>query len=292
MKNIVSNKTFGEERALYALTDASVEGCIFAGEADGESALKECRGVKIHNCRFDLRYPLWHAEDFSLTDSFMAVSCRAPMWYTKLGTIRHCHISGVKALRECDDTLIDNSKISSPEFGWKCRKVNIRLSDITSEYLLFDSRDVEISQLTMRGKYSFQYVENMTITDSYLDTKDAFWHSKNVTVTNSTVKGEYLGWYSENLTLIDCHISGTQPLCYCKGLKLINCTMDNTDLSFEYSDVEADISGTVMSVKNPRSGYIKAYGYGEIILEDAVMETNCKIEVKDLGIADKIKNWE
>ena len=125
----------------------------------------------------------------------------------------------------------------------------------------------------MQGKYSFQYVEGMTIDNSELNTKDAFWHAKNVTVTNSTLRGEYLGWYSENLTLINCHISGTQPLCYCKGLRLVNCTMEGTDLSFEYSDVEADIIGGIMSVKNPRSGYIRADEIGEIINENSVIET-------------------
>jgi len=84
-----------------------------------------------------------------------------------------------------------------------------------------------------------------------LDTKDALWHSKNVTVKNSTLKGEYLEWFSEGLTLINCKIIGTQPLCYCKNLKLINCTMEGTDLSFEYSEVEATINGHVDSIKHP-----------------------------------------
>ena len=71
----------------------------------------------------------------------------------------------------------------------------------------------------MKGKYSFQYTENVTIKDSNLDTKDAFWHSKHVTVENSVVKGEYLAWFSDGLTLINCRTIGTQPLCYCKNLK-------------------------------------------------------------------------
>ena len=123
----------------------------------------------------------------------------------------------------------------------------------------------------MQGKYSFQYVENLEIEDSHLDTKDAFWHSKNVTVRNSTVKGEYLAWYSEGLTLIHCKIIGTQPLCYCKNLKLIDCTMEDADLAFEYSDVEAEVSGHSISVKNPRSGRIVADSVGEVIREGAVM---------------------
>ena len=123
-------------------------------------------------------------------------------------------------------------------------------------------------------------MENLEITDSYLDTKDAFWHSKNVTVRNSVVKGEYLAWFSEGLTLIDCKIIGTQPLCYCKDLKLINCTMEDADLAFEYSDVEADIKGHVISIKNPRSGIIVVDSVGEIIRENPVMECSGVVEFR------------
>lgn len=280
MRDQIVQKNYDEERALYGLRDTDVIGCTFAGDADGESALKECRGVRVQHCNFSLRYPLWHAKDFSLSDSAMALTARAPMWYTEKGTIRHSVIDGVKALRECDDTLILDSVIHSPEFGWKCRGVQVRHSTIESEYLFWDCRDVEISSLTMKGKYSFQYVENMTIENSRLDTKDAFWHAKNVTVTDSVIKGEYLGWFSDGLTLVNCHIEGTQPFCYCKNLRLVNCTMEKADLSFEYSDVDAQIRGAVLSVKNPRSGRICADEIGEIIHDGSVIETDCHICIR------------
>ena len=87
-------------------------------------------------------------------------------------------------------------------------------------------------------------------------------------IKDSVIKGEYLAWYSENLTLINCKISGTQPFCYCKNLKLINCEMIDTDLSFEYSEVEAIINGTIKSVKNPLKGKIEADLIEEIILTE------------------------
>ena len=120
----------------------------------------------------------------------------------------------------------------------------------------------------MKGKYSFQYDENIEITDSELDTKDAFWHTKNVTVKDSLVKSEYLGWYSENLTLINCRIIGTQPFCYCKNLVLKNCIMEDCDLAFERSGVFAEVNGKIDSVKNPLKGKITADEIGELILED------------------------
>lgn len=278
-KITVKGQIFDEERALYHIS-GQVENCRFAGPRDGESALKECREVTVKNSAFSLRYPLWHTEGFSLIDSTMDLLTRAPIWYAKRGVIDGCEIDCVKCLRECDDIHIKNSRIKSPEFGWRCRGISIEDSYTEGEYFLFECRDVSIRNLSMKGKYSFQYIENMTIADSHFDTKDAFWHSKNVTVTDTVLKGEYLGWYSENLTLIRCHIAGTQPLCYCKNLVLIDCTTEQCDLSFEYSEVEASITGGIVSVKNPASGMIVADAIGEIILEDSVMESLCDISVR------------
>lgn len=86
---------------------------------------------------------------------------------------------------------------------------------------------------------------------------------------NSVVKGEYLAWYSENVTFERCTILGTQPLCYCKGLRLMDCTMEDTDLAFEKSEVEATILSPVVSIKNPYAGRICVPAVGEVIRDDA-----------------------
>ena len=276
---VFKDRTFDEERALYGVHGAEIINCEFAGPADGESALKECGDVKIANCRFLLRYPLWHITGGRLTDSVMTDTCRAAMWYDRDLTIANTKIGGIKAVRECDNTVLQNCDINSEEFGWFCRGIKMTNCRLTSVYPFLQSRDLEIDGLNMQAKYSFQYVENVTIKNSVLDTKDAFWHSKNVTVADSVVKGEYLAWYSENLHLIRCKIIGTQPLCYAKGLVLEDCTTEGCDLAFEYSDVKADIKGCIVSVKNPRSGYIRAGAIGEIILDEhRVKDGTCKIE--------------
>lgn len=272
MKDKILNQTFDKERSLYNLINKEVINCKFEGPEDGESVLKECRDINVVNCSFSLRYPLWHAKKFKLKNSKMDELTRAPLWYSNDGIIDNCEVNGIKCLRECKNIVITESNINSPEFGWRCKNLNITNSNIDSMYFLFESKYVEINNLNMKGKYSFQYMNNIHITNSTLDTKDAFWHSKNILVENSLVKGEYLGWFSQNLTFVNCKIIGTQPLCYCKNLKLINCTMEDTDLSFEYSDVEADIKGHIVSVKNPKSGTIIADSFGEIINEDAIMK--------------------
>lgn len=276
----IYRKAFDEERALYHLQDTAVVDCDFAGPADGESALKEARNISVENCRFSLRYPLWHVEGFTLADSTMDEAARAAIWYAADGNIHGSVLGGIKAVRECRNISIANSKIISPEFGWKSRNIQIADCDAVSEYIFLDSRNIAIDRFRFKGKYSFQYTENVSITNSDLDTKDAFWHAKNVTVKDSVLKGEYLGWYSDGLTLINCHIIGTQPLCYCKNLTLVDCTMEATDLSFEYSQVQATVTGHIDSVKNPLSGYILADSIGEIILENSVMETDCEIKIR------------
>lgn len=274
---IITGKHFGEERALYGTRGAEIEKCTFAGEEDGESALKECRNIKVRNCMFSLRYPLWHCDGFALENCSLDEGVRASVWYSHNGVIRHCSIEGIKCLRECSEIDISDSKIKSKEFGWRCQNVTLRDTEAESEYFLFETKNINVKNLRMTGKYSFQYTENVTVEDSVLDTKDAFWHAKNVTVRNSVVKGEYLGWYSEGLTLINCKITGTQPLCYCRGLRLVDCTTEGCDLAFEYSDVEATVRGDIVSVKNPRSGRVCAGSIGQIILENSVIETDCEI---------------
>lgn len=276
----ILNKKFDEERALYHLTDCEVENCVFQGEADGESALKETRNVTVADCEFHLRYPLWHCHDFAVTDCVFFEPSRAPLWYDKNGSLKKCSVFSVKPLRECDNVTVVDCKISSTEVGWNCRSLKLLNSEISSDYFLMGSSDVFLNNVKMNGKYSFQYLKNVVIENCELNTKDAFWHAQNVTVKNCKVIGEYLGWYSENLTFENCEIFGTQPLCYCKNLVLKNCSMHGCDLAFEYSDVDADVNGEILSVKNPANGRIVADGFGEIILQNSIVENRCKIVVR------------
>jgi len=272
-------ETHDEERAFYGISNVALKGCAFKGEADGESALKETSNLVIEDCDFLLRYPLWHTDGAVIDNIRMTETCRAALWYDTDITIKNSILGGIKALRECDNMTLKDCKVNSTEFGWFCRGVKMTDCELISEYPFLHCSDMEFNGLHMTGKYSFQYVENAVIRNSELNTKDAFWHSKNVTVYDSVVKGEYLGWYSENLRLVRCKIIGTQPLCYAKGLVLEDCEMIDCDLSFEKSEVTADIKGEIMSVKNPLSGKITAGSIGDIIIDDP--DCKCTINVLD-----------
>ena len=271
------NKIYDEERALYGIHNALIENCRFEGPADGESALKETTGLHIHNCNFMLRYPLWHTNDTVIDKCYMSETCRAALWYDKNVIIKNSVLGGIKAVRECDYTEIFSTTINSPEFGWLCRSLKMKDCELISEYPFLKTSGLEVENFKMKGKYSFQYAENAEIRNSLLDTKDAFWHGKNIIVYDSVVKGEYLGWYSENLKFVRCQIIGTQPLCYAKNLVLEDCEMTDCDLSFENSDVQADIKGSITSVKNPMSGQIIADKIEELIMDEFASESTCTV---------------
>ena len=57
--------------------------------------------------------------------------------------------------------------------------------------------------------------------------------------------------------------------------------MEDTDLAFEYSEVETDIKGNVISIKNPKSGTITVDSVGEIINEDSIMDVNGKVIIRN-----------
>ncbi len=272
--NIIENKTFDEERALYGSNGVKAVNCRFDGPADGESAFKESSNITTENCFFNLRYPFWHTHTLFMTDCEMTSLCRAALWYSDNISINNSKLHGIKALRECENINMNGCSIISPEFGWFSKNISMKNTSAEGEYFMLKAENLDFTDVTLKGKYSFQYIKNCTFTNCNFDTKDAFWHAENITVRDSVVNGEYLAWYSKNITFINCRISGTQPLCYCEGLKMIDCTMENADLSFEKSEVEAELTSPVISIKNPAKGFIKVPSYNELILTEC---SECEI---------------
>ena len=276
----ITGQTFDEERALYGSRDVVAVKCRFEGPADGESAFKESGNIVVQDCFFNLRYPFWHDKRLMITGSEMTDLCRAALWYTEDVKITDTKLHGIKALRECAHVKIQSCDIISPEFGWSVRGIDMKDTNVQSEYFMMRSEHLTFDHVRLNGKYSFQYITDSVFTNCEFDTKDAFWHAKNVVVKDSIVRGEYLAWYCENVTFENCTIIGTQPLCYCKGLKLIGCSMVDCDLAFERSDVEADITSDIISIKNPRSGCINAESVGEIIMDDTKAEGKVNVKQK------------
>ena len=63
-----------------------------------------------------------------------------------------------------------------------------------------------------------------------------------------------------------------------------NITLKNVDFQGKYSfqsEVEADIKGNVISIKNPKSGTIMVDSVDEIIYEDSIMEVKGKVVIRE-----------
>ncbi|EOS44567.1 hypothetical protein C810_03226 [Lachnospiraceae bacterium A2] len=67
--------------------------------------------------------------------------------------------------------------------------------------------------------------------------------------------------------MINCTIESLQGMCYIDHLVMKNCKLLNTTLAFEYSTVDAEITGKIDSVMNPSSGVIRADSINELIVE-------------------------
>ncbi|MDR2882650.1 MAG: DUF3737 family protein [Alistipes sp.] len=271
MKQTISNRFYEGERPLFATRDIRLENVKFY---PGESAIKECRDMEAHRCEFMCKYPFWHNDGAVIDECLFTVYSRAAIWYSRNIRMTNSRVEAPKMFRELDGLQLDNVKLTTAgETMWNCRDITIRNVEARGgDYIFMKCVGIDIDGFRLQGNYSFQDVKNVVVRNAVLDSKDAFWKTGNVTVYDSEITGEYLGWHSRNLRLVNCRISGTQPLCYCTGLVLENCTMDaDCDLAFEYSTVEADVKGNIVSVKNPAGGHITADGIGEIILDE-----NCK----------------
>ena len=175
--------------------------------------------MQVEHSFFNLRYPFWHDHGLTIRDSEMTQLCRAALWYSDHITIENTRLHGIKALRECSDITMRGCDIISPEFGWSVRNIEMEDCDAQSEYFMMRSSGLHVTNVRMKGKYSFQYIENCVFENCTFDTKDAFWHAKNITVRNSAVKGEYLAWYCENVTFESCKIIGTHASVLLQGIE-------------------------------------------------------------------------
>ena len=278
----IKNTEFGGERPLFAEHDLLLENVTIHA---GESALKECSHIEAVKCRFEGKYPFWHVDGFIIRDCLFTEGARAALWYSRNLEMTDTLVEAPKMFRDMVNLRVEKVRIpNAQETLWHCKNVVLKDVEVAkADYLFMHSENIFISDYRQQGNYSFQYCKNIEIHNADIDSKDAFWNTEDVTVYDSKIDGEYLGWHSKRLHLVNCHIGGTQPLCYCTDLILENCTFaEDADLAFEYSTVNADIKGTVVSVKNPASGKIKADHIGEIIIDKNIKQpADCIIETKD-----------
>lgn len=275
MECIEQQRLIGE-RALFKSRNLAIKDCIFA---DGESPLKESKQLEIKNSMFQWKYPLWYCENILVEDSMLFEMARAGIWYTRQLVMKRVSIEAPKTFRRCQGVSLE--KVDMPnaeETLWQCRDVQMKDVTVQGNYFGMHCENVDIDGFTLIGNYSFDGAKNITIRHAKMISKDAFWNAENVTVYDSFISGEYFGWNAKNVTLVNCTIESLQGFCYMENIVLKNCRLLHTNLAFEYSTVNAEITSHIDSVKNPYSGRIIAPAIGEVIFDDTKIDaTQTKI---------------
>lgn len=268
---IINDLVLSEERALFGAEHVALSGCVIE---TGESPFKHSRGVTLDDSTVSSRYPLWYSEDALVRGCVFEQSARAGIWYSRGVKIADTKILAPKTFRRCEEIELDGVTIpDAKETFWSCANVKIRNFEATgADYFFMNSTGVDIDGMKLGGKYVFDGATDVVIRNADIVTKDAFWNSKNVTVYDSTISSEYIGWNSENLTLIRCTVESLQGFCYIKDLKLIDCRLPETTLAFEYSTVDADVSGGIKSVLDPAGGVIKADSIGTLTVRERYID--------------------
>lgn len=264
-KKLVKQELLTGERALFGSRNLRIVDTIFD---DGESPLKESSDIELEGSMFRWKYPLWYCQNIQARNCTWFDMARAGVWYTKHILVEDAMIEAPKNFRRCRDlTLRRVSFANAAETLWNCEEVTMEHVTAKGDYFTMNCSDMVVSDLQLYGNYSFDGVKNVEVRNSRLLSKDAFWNSDHVTVYDSFISGEYLGWNAKNLTLVNCTIESLQGMCYIENLVMKNCRLINTTLAFEYSTVDADITGRVDSVINPTSGTIRAESIGELIMQ-------------------------
>ena len=264
-KTTIKQQFLTGERALFMSRDLRVVDCTFA---DGESPLKESHDIELEGSMFKWKYPLWYCKNVVARNCVWFDMARAGVWYTDNVTLENTPIDAPKNFRRCKGVTLRNVSFSNAEETlWSCEDVELSHVTAKGNYFAMNSSNIKVDDFTLYGNYSFDGAKNVEIRNSRLLSKDSFWNAENVTVYDSFISGEYLGWNSKNLTFENCTIESLQGMCYIENLVMKNCKLLNTTLAFEYSSVDADITGKIDSVLNPSSGTITADEIGELILE-------------------------
>ncbi|CAJ2234810.1 DUF3737 family protein [Companilactobacillus paralimentarius] len=279
MKKQINEGYFDGERPLFKEHDAQITDTTFG---EGESPLKEARNIDLNDVVFKWKYPLWYDKHIKVNDSIFETMSRSGIWYTDDIEINNSALQAPKLFRRASNIKLNNVHFAdAEETMWTCKDIKMKDVEVNGNYFGKDSENIYAENLNVVGNYVFDGAKNVEIHNSSFVSKDAFWNCDNVTIYDSKISGEYLAWNTKNITLINCTIESDQGLCYIDGLKMVNCKLLRTDLAFEYcSNIDAEITTDVMSIKNPISGSIQVKSVDEIIFDDPEIDkTKTSIKV-------------
>ena len=261
---LIVQQLFTGERSLFGARDTEIEYSTFS---DGESPLKESHNIKLYNCLFRWKYPLWYSSDIEMSECTLFDNARAGIWYTDNISIKNTTIEAPKTFRRSSGISLEHVTIpNAAETLWNCRNIKMNNVVVRGDYFAMNSQEISASDFDLTGNYSFDGCADVEISNAKIISKDCFWNCENVTVRDSFISGEYVGKKEKNVTFENCTIESLQGLCYMDGVVLKGCRLVNTNLAFEYSVVDAEIKGSIDSVFNPSAGYMTADRIDELTM--------------------------
>ncbi len=265
--------TFEGERSLFKTSNETIDASLFQ---NGESPLKECKGLKVLNSTFLYKYPLWYGKDITCFNSYFLLDAHAGFWYGVNYDFSSCYFGANKSFRRNSNlTLKDSIMLNSSEAFWFCSDLLIKNTYINGDYAFLGSKNIILENVYIKGNYPFDSACNVTLKNCILLSKDAFWNCKNVSVYDSIINGEYIGWNSTSLNFFSCKISSHQGFCYIDKLFIKDSNLYGGDLMFEYcSNIDIQANSKIKSVKNPISGKIASKGIEELIQDDLGLDKN------------------
>ena len=96
---------FTGERAMFGAKGINFINCIFE---DGESPLKHSSNLKLNECVFAYKYPLWYASDITLNGGYLEPLARAGMWYSTNLSFKDVLINAPKSFRKSSQISLEN----------------------------------------------------------------------------------------------------------------------------------------------------------------------------------------
>ncbi|MFD1471354.1 DUF3737 family protein [Companilactobacillus mishanensis] len=283
MKKLINEDYFEGERPLFKAHDEEIDDTTFG---TGESPLKETHDLDLKDVVFKWKYPLWYSKHIKVDDSVFETMSRSGIWYTDDIEITNSALQAPKLFRRASKIKLENVLFAdAEETMWNCKDIDLKDVQVNGNYFGMNSENIRVDNLNVVGNYVFDGAKNIEVHNSTFVSKDAFWNCENVTIYDSKISGEYLAWNTKNITLVNCTIESDQGLCYIDNLKMVNCKVLRTDLAFEYcSNINAEITTNVMSIKNPISGTIKVESVDNIIFDDPEIDpANTNIQTKKLA---------
>ena len=162
--NEFKNATYIGERALFATKDANIYHCVFE---DGESPLKESSNLKINKSEFRWKYPLWYCTNVEVDNTKLLYTARSGVWYTKNLVMRNCLIEAPKTFRYAERVVLNDCEIpNAQETFWNSKDIKLSNVKIKGDYLGFHSENIEIDNMDLDGNYCFDSAKNIVIKNS------------------------------------------------------------------------------------------------------------------------------